>query len=64
MIKIDWQYFLGTIGALIGIAYYVNGQFTKLETSMEWLKEALLELKLRLTDQRNNHFDGRRQHFD
>jgi len=44
-INIDWPYFLGVIGALIGVAYYANGRMTKLETSVEWLKEALLELK-------------------
>jgi hypothetical protein len=36
---------LGVIGALIGVAYYANGRMTRLETSMEWLKEAVLELK-------------------
>jgi hypothetical protein len=44
-INIDWPYFLGMIGSLIAIAYYANGRMTKLETSMEWLKEAFLELR-------------------
>jgi hypothetical protein len=34
-IYINWEYFLGIISALIGIAYYTNGRFTKLETSVE-----------------------------
>jgi hypothetical protein len=45
-ININWEYFLGVIGALIGLAYYVNGRFTKIETSLAWLKEALQELKI------------------
>jgi hypothetical protein len=48
VIHVDWQYFLGIMGALIGMAYYVNGRFTKLETSMDWMKETLLELKNKL----------------
>jgi hypothetical protein len=44
-ININWEYFLGVVGALIGLAYYANGRFTKIETSLEWMKEALQELK-------------------
>src|SRR5262245_11939435 len=48
VITIDWQYALGIVSALIGMAYYANGRFTKLETSMEWLQEALSDLKIEL----------------
>src|SRR5262245_64977607 len=44
-IYINWEYFLGVIGALIGLAYYANGRFTKIETTLEWMKETLQELK-------------------
>jgi len=44
-IQIDWVYFLGIMGALIGIAWYSNGRFTKLEVDMGWLKDILHELK-------------------
>ena len=44
-IYVDWAYFLGIVGTLIGIAYYANGRFTKIETTVEWLKEILLEIK-------------------
>jgi hypothetical protein len=44
-INISWEYFLGIMGALLGIAWYSNGRFTKLETSMGWVKETLKELK-------------------
>ena len=47
-IYVDWQYFLGILGALIGMAYYANGRFTKIETTVEWLKETLLEIKQQL----------------
>jgi hypothetical protein len=45
VIYVDWQYFLGILGALIGMAYYANGRFTKIETTVEWLKKLLLEIK-------------------
>jgi len=41
IIYINWEYFLGVVGTLVAIAYYANGRFTRLETSVEWLKEAL-----------------------
>ena len=46
-IYVDWAYFLGIVGTLIGIAYYANGRFTKIETTVEWLKQILLEIKER-----------------
>jgi hypothetical protein len=51
-IYIDWAYFLGIVGTLIGIAYYANGRFTKIETTVEWLKEILLEIKKHLDNDR------------
>jgi hypothetical protein len=51
-IYVDWQYFLGILGALIGMAYYANGRFTKIETTVEWLKEILLEIKNQLDNER------------
>jgi hypothetical protein len=44
-IYIDWPYFLSIVGTLIGVAYYANGRLTKIETSVEWLKAILLEIK-------------------
>jgi hypothetical protein len=49
-INIDWPYFLGIVGTLVGMAYYANGRLTKIETTVEWLKELLLELRDRLDD--------------
>ena len=45
-ITINWEYFLGLFGTILGIAYYANGRFTRLETSVEWLTETLRGLKL------------------
>jgi hypothetical protein len=56
-IYVDWQYFLGILGALIGMAYYANGRFTKIETTVEWLKELLLEIKDQL-DSSKPHKEG------
>lgn len=47
-IHIGWEYFLGLIGTLIGVAYYTNGRLTRLETSMEWVKDTLTRLTARL----------------
>ena len=43
-IHIGWEYFLGVIGTLIGIAYYTNGRLTRLETTVEWVKDTLVRL--------------------
>jgi hypothetical protein len=46
-ISVGWEYFLGLMGALIAVAYYTNGRLTGLETSVQWLTEAVRELVLR-----------------
>jgi hypothetical protein len=61
-IYIDWAYFLGIVGTLIGIAYYANGRFTKIETTVEWLKEILLEIKERLLDGKGQPWDDLHSH--
>ncbi len=45
-IHIGWEWFLGIMGSLILIAWYSNGRFTALETSMQWVKDTLNELKI------------------
>jgi hypothetical protein len=47
IININWEFFLGVIGTLVILAYYANGRFTKLETSVEWLKDAIKVLTQR-----------------
>lgn len=46
IISINWEYFLGLVGTLIALAYYANGRFTRLETSVEWLTETFRGLKI------------------
>jgi hypothetical protein len=45
VINVDWEYFLGIVSSIVALAYYANGRFTRLETSVEWLKQALQDLK-------------------
>jgi len=46
VIKVGWEYFLGIMLGLLGVAWYSNGRFSKLEASMEWVKFILKELKI------------------
>jgi len=48
IIYINWEYFLGLLGTIIGLAYYANGRLTKVETSLEWLKDAVRELRIKI----------------
>lgn len=55
-INISWEYFLGIISALIAVAWYSNGRFTALETSMGWVKDTLKELKISSDNAGNKAF--------
>jgi hypothetical protein len=46
VMHLSWEYFLGVMGALIGIAYYTNGRFTGLETDVGLLKDTIGELAI------------------
>ncbi|MDA9473447.1 hypothetical protein XI03_02740 [Bradyrhizobium sp. CCBAU 65884] len=50
IVHIGWEYFVGILGALLAIAWYSNGRFTALETSMDWVKNMLLDLKKSIDD--------------
>jgi hypothetical protein len=45
-IHISWEYFLGIVGVIIAIGIHSHGRFTVLETSMDWVKDTMGELKL------------------
>src|SRR6266851_4619314 len=49
-ITIGWEWALGIIfttsGSLIAVAWYASGRFTALETSMQWVKDTLHDLKV------------------
>lgn len=54
-IHIGWEYFLGVIGTLIGIAYYTNGRLTRLETTVEWMKDTLTRLMTKFESPSEDH---------
>src|SRR5579859_1038680 len=56
VINMSWEYFLALLGTLIGIAYYSNGRFTALETTVEWMKEMLTEMALNSENKRAKLF--------
>jgi|SRR5579859_2447102 len=58
IIYINWEYFLGVVGTLVAIAYYTNGRFTRLETSVEWLKETIRNLKITTENAKAKLFDA------
>jgi|HubBroStandDraft_4_1064222.scaffolds.fasta_scaffold90992_2 hypothetical protein len=45
-ITVGWEWALGIFGLLILIAWKGSARFTALETSMEWIKRTLNELKI------------------
>ena len=49
-VHIGWEYFLGIFSAITVGAWYANGRFTALETSMDWVKNMLLDLKKSIDD--------------
>lgn len=44
-IQIDWPYALGIMGSLLAIAWYASGRFSKIETSLEGVKERVKDMK-------------------
>src|SRR5262245_3032686 len=51
IIQIDWEWALGILislsSSLIAIAWYTSARLTRIETTLEWLKDILLELKVK-----------------
>jgi hypothetical protein len=56
-INIGWEYFLGIIGTLLALAYYTNGRFTRLETNVEWLADAMHDLTIKQENASAKAFD-------
>jgi len=50
LIQINWVYFLGIIGALIGVAWYTGSRFSKIETDLDWIKDIVRGLKIDFGD--------------
>jgi len=45
VIKITWIYFLGILGSLLAIAWYVSGRFSRIETLTEGVDRRLTNLE-------------------
>jgi hypothetical protein len=48
LIQINWIYFFGLIGALILIAWKGGSYFSRMETSLTWIKESITKLEGRM----------------
>jgi hypothetical protein len=46
VINIGWEFFLIIMGTLLGIAWYSGYRFSALETSVQWLKDTIRDLKV------------------
>jgi hypothetical protein len=58
VITVSWEFFLGILGSIIALAYYANGRFTRLETNVEWLTDALHEVTIRAENISSKLFDA------
>jgi hypothetical protein len=47
VINVRWEYFLGILGSIVALAYYASGRFTRLETDVQWLSDAVRDLTIR-----------------
>lgn len=47
VVNVSWEFFLGLLGSIIALAYYTNGRFTRLETSVDWITDALRDLTIK-----------------
>jgi len=44
-IHINWEYFLGIMATLIGLAWYASAKFSKIKTSIDWIRDSLNTLR-------------------
>ncbi len=49
LIQIDWIYFLGIVGVLVGIAWYSRKKISALETSITRLGKVVNKIEERVT---------------
>ena len=47
VINVSWEYFLGILSSIVALAYYTSGRFSRLETNVEWLSDAVRDLTIR-----------------
>ena len=67
-INVGWEWALGIFGLLLLIAWRGSARFTSLETSMQWVKQTLSELKMAIEngkqriEPRHQRFSRSRRH--
>jgi hypothetical protein len=47
-INISWEFFLGILGTLIALAYHANGRLTRVETTADWVADAIRDLAIKV----------------
>lgn len=47
VINISWDYFLGIVGSIVALAYYTSGRFSRIESDVQWLSDAVRDLTIR-----------------
>jgi hypothetical protein len=58
VINVSWEYFLGILGSIIALAYYTSGRFTRLETDVHWLSDAIRDLNIKAENISRKLFDA------
>lgn len=58
IINIGWEYFLGIIAGIIGIAWYFGHRLGVIEGAIEWLKDTVKELKITSDNERTPAFSS------
>ena len=58
-INVGWEWALGIFGLLILIAWKGSARFTSLETSMDWVKRTLNELKIAIENGKQGSDSGK-----
>jgi hypothetical protein len=53
-----WEYFLGLLGTLIGLAYCANRRVTRIETNVEWLADTARDLAIRIENISERAFES------
>ena len=57
VINVSWEYFLDILGSIGALAYYTSGRFSRLETNVEWLSDAVRDLTIRAENISSKRFE-------
>jgi hypothetical protein len=47
VINVSWEYFLGIVGSIMALAYYAGVRFTRIDSDVQWLSEAVRDLTIK-----------------